>query len=209
MDHYNIPLWAKIKHSAIWLYESIGHSATNLLLTNTDEKVCHRETHSWLVDLYARSPKSGEYSLQLENTWVFSILKFGKNKSRTRTRTRPEKSHFLSFPTYFLARFILAFFDIAPPAMNNVQQEGQANPLPMLHVWFHNHDSRRSKWTRKNAANCLGWQEITKFASTCLNTMDQNFKCSNRSTTCTWRLTTIRINLTKKNYNFFHTRPWK
>ncbi len=42
-DHYNIPTWAKIAHSAISLYESVDHSATNLLLTGTDEKARHRE----------------------------------------------------------------------------------------------------------------------------------------------------------------------
>jgi hypothetical protein len=42
-DHYNIPTWAKIAHSAISLYESVDHSATNLLLTGTDKKTRHRE----------------------------------------------------------------------------------------------------------------------------------------------------------------------
>jgi hypothetical protein len=61
--------------------------------------------------------------------------RFGKNKSRIQTGKEQVRS--LQFPTYFLARFILAFFDIAkvqlPPATNHVQQEGHI----LLHKQIH------------------------------------------------------------------------
>jgi hypothetical protein len=144
-DHYNIPTWAKIAHSAISLYESVDHSATNLLLTGTDEKARHREMPHFRqlpadglnflhdVQIYMQGGRKAEI-IHLKVTKT-EFSRFGKNKSRI--QTGKEHIRTLQFPTYFLARFILAFFDIAkvqlPPAMNDVQQEGHV----LLHKQIH------------------------------------------------------------------------
>jgi len=139
LDHYRTPVWAKIAHSACSLYDSLDQTAP----VTEEHKPRYRE-----MPHYRQIPADGlnflhtvTIHLVTSNTEENIILSVEAKPyympSSTSTYVGKNSNTQIRFPTYTMARFILAFFDIArtqlTPAMNDVQQEGHI----LLHKQIH------------------------------------------------------------------------